>query len=486
LQGFAIKQATFLQKQYHKTTQKPRKCWEIMVFQGGANVGSVKGHKKNIVVLQLYSLYIYPRNLSYIMQTIGSSSKDKRKSIGSDRCMVLKNKKIILGITGSIAASKCLALIKLLLLGGVQLKVLLTEAAEQFISLDDRRQIHDLVQIHLAKDLFGSEKDMLHIDLARFAEIILIAPASANFIAKLTCGFADDLLSSVCLASAARIIVAPAMNQQMWHNHFTQANICKLQTANIDCIGPEEGLQACGDYGYGRMQEPKEIITILEDLTASSEVLSGKTILVTAGPTVERIDAVRYISNFSSGNMGYRVAEAAERLGGKVRLISGPTSLQSPFNMQVEQVTSAQEMHDCVLKFIDQADIYISCAAIADYTPLRIHQKKLKKQQEKIELTLKPTTDIIKEVAKRKNKTFLVGFAAETDDLLTYAHKKLDDKNLDMIVANDVSNGAVFGDDNNQVYIITKRHQQPIHITKRSKKNIAENILRYIAEELAL
>ncbi len=397
---------------------------------------------------------------------------------------MLTNKKILLGITGSIAATKCSDLVQQLLAKKAQVKIVLTAAAEYFVSLESLKKVLGTNDVYKASDLFNPEDEMLHIELARFPDIILIAPASANFIAKLAGGFANDLLSSICIASSSEIVISPAMNQQMWHNIFTQENIQKLQKNNIKIIGPAKGLQACGDYGYGRMLEPLQIIEDLEQLFMHQNLFAGKKVVITAGPTIEQIDAVRYISNFSSGKMGYAVAQSAQKMGAEVVLISGPTNLAKPVGVQTENIKSADDMLNKVLKHVEQADIFIACAAVADYTPLVTHQNKLKKQQSNLQLELKPTVDIVKEVTKLKNKPFVVGFAAETDDVLAYAQKKLIDKNLDMIVVNDVSGGAAFGSDFNQVSILTRQAKQFTHISSQTKKDIADIILQQVVHEL--
>jgi phosphopantothenoylcysteine decarboxylase/phosphopantothenate--cysteine ligase len=399
--------------------------------------------------------------------------------------MALTNKKIVLGITGSIAASKCIDLIKRLLAKQVELKVVLTKAAENFVTPAELKEVMGNDEVYLSSDLFGIDKEMLHIELARFPDLILIAPISANLIAKLSNGFADDLLSSVCLASSSKIAVAPAMNQQMWRNAFTQINITKLGQNNIHIIGPAEGWQACGDYGYGRMSEPKQIVKDLEQYFASANLLAGKRVVITAGPTIEKIDAVRYISNFSSGKMGYAMAKAAEQFGAQVILISGPTNLPKPSGVQIEYINSASDMLAMTLKYTDNADIFISCAAVADYTPVTTHSQKLKKSLDNLHLDLKPTIDIVKEVANLNKKPYVVGFAAETDDLLHYANGKLKAKNLDMIIANDVSDNMVFGNDDNQVYIMTKHSSEATLIPKQSKENIAMIILQHVVLKLA-
>ncbi len=398
---------------------------------------------------------------------------------------MLKNKKVILGITGSIAATKCIDLVQQLSSKKAQVKIVLTAAAEYFISLESLKKALGTDDVYKASDLFNLNNETLHIELARFPDIILIAPASANFIAKLAGGFADDLLSSTCIASGSMIAISPAMNQQMWHNLFTQQNIQKLQNNDIRIIGPTEGLQACGDYGYGRMLEPVEIIESVEQLFAYRKLFSGKKIVITAGPTIEQIDAVRYISNFSSGKMGYAIAQSAQEMGAEVVLISGPTSFIRASGIKIENISSANDMLNKVFEHIDKTDVFISCAAVADYTPVVKNQNKIKKQQNNIQLELKPTVDILKEITKMKSKPFVVGFAAETDNVLEYGQKKLIDKNLDMVVVNNVSNSAVFGSDLNKVSILTKQSQQFLHTTLQSKKAIAYTILQLVSHEIS-
>lgn len=400
--------------------------------------------------------------------------------------IVLANKKILLGITGSIAATKCVDLVKQLLEKQAQVKIVLTKTAEHFVSRASLKTILGADEVYLADDLFNPEDEMLHIKLARYPDFILIAPSSANFMARMSGGFADDLLAAACLASDRKIFVVPAMNQQMWHNNFTQNNLENLKRQGVGIIGPAEGLQACGDYGYGRMLEPDQIIADLEQLLISSNILVGKKVVITAGPTIEQIDAVRYISNFSSGKMGYAIAKEAANLGAEVTLISGPTNLSAPTGVSIYDVKSAAEMLGAVLDNIDGADIFVSCAAVADYTPAVVHTQKLKKSQGCLQLELRSTTDIVREVAALKDRPFVVALAAETDDILANAHKKLIDKNLDIIVVNNVANGAVFGSDFNQVVILSKKDQQPVYVPSQSKEGIARCIWQRVMQELSL
>ena len=391
------------------------------------------------------------------------------------------NKKIILGITGSIAASKCYDLIRRLQNGGADLKVVLTKSALQFINHEELKNLVGDKVVYKAEDLFGDD-EMLHIDLAKFAELILIAPASANFIAKLSGGFAEDLLSAICLASDAQIAVVPAMNQQMWANKFTRDNIANLMKNDVEILGPAYGLQACGDVGYGRMIEPQEIVEQVCAIDLNSKIFAGKKILISAGPTIEPIDSVRYISNFSSGKMGWELAKVAKQMGAKVTIVSGPVHLAPIPGVSTEFIKSADEMLEAVIKNVKDSDIFISAAAVAEYRSAQPLNYKLKKKEENLTLELVPNKDILKEVTKIENPPFTVGFAAETDNLIAYAKKKLVEKKLDMIVANDVSGGLVFGGDYNQVYIISKNNSEPIFISQALKSDVARAILKQVAE----
>lgn len=387
-------------------------------------------------------------------------------------------KKVILGITGSIAASKCYDLISRLKDAGVNLKVILTKSAPLFIDLNALREQVGADNLYGAEELFGNNH-MLHIELARFAEIIMIAPAGANFIAKLSGGFADDLLSTVCLASSAELIVVPAMNQQMWANRFTQQNIANLISNEVEIFGPAYGSQACGDIGLGRMIEPSEIF---ERLTETKDIFAGQKILISAGPTVEQIDAVRYISNYSSGKMGIALAKVAKKMGARVTVVAGAINLMPISGVEIIAVKSSQQMLEAITKSAPHHDIFISAAAVADYRPVKTLDYKLKKDQNFLLLKLEPTVDILKEISSMPNPPFLVGFAAETDDLLTHAACKLKEKKLNMIIANDVSDGKVFGSENNQVYILSSKNAHSKFISAAPKNEIAKAILTEIAE----
>ena len=344
------------------------------------------------------------------------------------------SKRIVLGITGGIAAYKAAELTRLLVKDGHDVQVVMTEAAMHFVGTATLQALSGkpvLTQLWNA----SSGNGMAHIDLSRAADAILIAPASANFIAKLAYGLADDLLSTLCLARACPLAVAPAMNKQMWDNPATQRNLAQIRQDGIAIFGPASGEQACGELGMGRMLEPETLAIELEALFQTKH-LAGKCVLVTAGPTYEPIDPVRGITNLSSGKMGYAVARAAWEAGAEVLLISGPSALVPPPNVRVVQVTTAQEMRDVVMREIQRMDIFISVAAVADYRVAQTAQQKIKKQDTAPTLTLTPNPDILAEVAALPKPPFCVGFAAETENLAAHAEIKRINKNLPLIVAN--------------------------------------------------
>ncbi|GAB3038964.1 bifunctional phosphopantothenoylcysteine decarboxylase/phosphopantothenate--cysteine ligase CoaBC [Bowmanella dokdonensis] len=349
----------------------------------------------------------------------------------------LTGKNILLGITGGIAAYKTPDLVRKLKAKGANVRAVLTASASQFVSPLSLQAVSGLP---VSQELLdpAAEAAMGHIELAKWADKILVAPASANFIARLTAGMADDLLSTLCLASSAEIILAPAMNQQMYRAGVTQQNIEKLQQRGIQLLGPAEGEQACGDLGPGRMLEPQELADALEQGCLPA-LFTGKRIMITAGPTREALDPVRYLSNHSSGKMGYALAHAAARMGAKVLLVSGPVNLPSPPGCERIMTDSALDMHQAVMQRVGEMDVFIGCAAVADYRPQQQAGQKIKKSQDKLTLTLVKNPDIVAEVASLANKPFTVGFAAETQDVAHYAKDKLARKKLDMIAANDVS-----------------------------------------------
>lgn len=383
----------------------------------------------------------------------------------------LANKRVLIGITGGIAAYKTLELIRRLKEHGAQVKVVLTANGKEFVT--------ELSVRTLTGDN-EPETAMSHIALARWAEVILVAPASANFIAKFTHGLADDLLSTICLAATAPILVAPAMNQQMWQNVATQDNIKRLQERECTILGPATGNQACGENGPGRMLEPAQLLQAIHDFFAP-KFLNNKHILITAGPTQEAIDPVRYISNHSSGKMGYALAAAALQLGAHVTLISGPTALTLPTNdhLEIISTTSAQSMLQAVMQIINRKkiDIFIGCAAVADYAPVAVNAQKIKKDAEHITLELKRTPDILAQVAAlpADSRPFTIGFAAETENLFDNAAQKLQQKCLDLIIANSVDGNKGFNQDDNQVWILGK-NTAPIAIPKMRKESLAYEI----------
>lgn len=393
----------------------------------------------------------------------------------------LNNKNIVLIVTGGIAAYKALELVRLVRDQGGEIRVVMTQAAQQFVgplsfqALSGNPVMSELLDA-------DAEAGMGHIELARWADLIAVVPASADFIAKMANGLADDLASTLCLASAAAVYVAPAMNQQMWRNSATQANIATLQARGVQIIGPASGSQACGDVGFGRLEEPGAIAA---KMAAHFEqgVLQGKTVMITAGPTQEAIDPVRYVSNRSSGKMGYALAAAALEAGARVILVSGPTHLDAPARAQLIPIVSAGEMLEAVLSSLDEVDIFIAAAAVADYTFSEPAQQKRKKSADELNLTLTATQDILKSVAGAENRPFCVGFAAETENLIENARGKLQRKSLDMIAANDVSNQNIgFDSDNNEMTVLWGGGEQRLQLAP--KREIARQLVKLIASRL--
>ncbi len=390
-------------------------------------------------------------------------------------------KKVIIGISGSIAAYKSIELAKLLIEDGFDIEVILTKSATEFVSPLTLRSLFP-GKIHLHSDALGLNDQMLHITLAKAADLILIAPASANMIAKLSNGFANCLLTEVCLATKAPIMIAPAMNKDMWSNSLVQANIHKLEQHNFKTIGPDIGAQACGDYGEGRMLEPQEILEYVK-AAGIEKIFKNKTIVITAGPTQEKIDPVRYLSNHSSGKMGYSLAKIANFMGAKVILISGNTNLIPPSGVRFIKTETADEMLKAALETSVTADIFIGAAAVADYKPANYSAQKIKKTDEDdeyIKLNLQKNTDIIANIKKLFPKLLVVGFAAETNNFEEYGMNKLREKNLDLIAINDVSNGKAFGQDTNELHVITSNNRS-YHIEKSHKDKVAQNLLEIIA-----
>jgi phosphopantothenoylcysteine decarboxylase/phosphopantothenate--cysteine ligase len=384
-----------------------------------------------------------------------------------------------LGVSGGIAAYKSAELVRLLRKQGAQVRVVMTKSAIQFVSPLTFQALsgHPVHSELLDAD---EENAMGHITLARWADVLVIAPATANCMAKFSHGLADDLLSTLYLAATCPVYIAPAMNQAMWNKAVTQENIHKLKAHGVHLIGPGQGDQACGETGFGRMAEPVEICRGLMAQPVE-HCLHGLKVLISAGPTREPLDPVRYLTNRSSGKMGYALAEAAVQAGAEVTLISGPVTLKAPANIEVIRVETAAQMYAAVIASASAQDIYIGAAAVADYTPVTVQPEKIKKQAEQTTLVLQKTRDILAEVAQLNNRPFTVGFAAETHELETYAHDKLIKKNLDMIAANWVGREqGGFDSEQNALQVFWKNGQKMLEMM--DKKRLAEQLISLIAE----
>ena len=392
--------------------------------------------------------------------------------------MSLSGKRIVVGITGGIAAYKTIEFIRLLRKSNAEVRVALTPAAAEFVTPLTLQAISGNAVSQSLLDP-QAELAMGHIELAKWADVIVIAPASADFIARLAVGMANDLLSTICLATSAPIFLAPAMNQQMYRQAITQQNLTALLSRGIQLIGPNSGEQACGDVGAGRMSEPSEIFTALCHHFAGQQDLLGIHVAITAGPTREAIDPVRYISNHSSGKMGFAIAEAFAKRGAQVTLIAGPVNLTASTNIHRIDVTSAQEMWQAALESAVKNHIFIGCAAVADYRIADVAEQKIKKSAEEMTLKLVKNPDIIADVAHLTEKPpFTVGFAAETQNVADYAKDKLTRKNLDMICANDVSGGQVFGQDHNALHLFWKHGEKAL--PQADKNTLAEALVNEI------
>lgn len=396
---------------------------------------------------------------------------------------MLTNKKIVVGITGGIAAYKTIELIRLLRTANAEVRVVLTPAAEAFVTPLTLQAISgNAVSTSLLDP--QAELAMGHIELAKWADLVVIAPASADFIARLRVGMGNDLLSTLCLATAAPILLAPAMNQQMYKRSVVQKNLQKLRKQGVLTVGPNDGFQACGDVGAGRMSEPSEIFHAIHEHFAECEDLADLTITITAGPTQEAIDPVRYISNHSSGKMGFAIADAFAKRGAKVTLISGPVNLATPQHVQRIDVVSALEMSKQAVTSAQQSAIFIGCAAVADYRVEQIAEQKLKKTDDSDTLTLKlvKNPDIIANVAHlTEDRPFTVGFAAETQNVAEYAKSKLQRKKLDLICANDVSGGQVFGQDHNTLHLFWQHGEKTLPLA--DKTELAKTLVNEIVEQ---
>ncbi|EID0060258.1 bifunctional phosphopantothenoylcysteine decarboxylase/phosphopantothenate--cysteine ligase CoaBC [Vibrio vulnificus] len=392
----------------------------------------------------------------------------------------LAGKKILLGISGGIAAYKCADLTRRLKERGAEVQVVMTKAAKEFITPLTMQAVSGRPVSDSLLDP-AAEASMGHIELAKWADLILLAPATADLIARMAAGMGNDLLTTLVLATDAPVAVSPAMNQQMYRNVATQENIATLSRRGMEIWGPAAGEQACGDVGPGRMLEPMQLVALCEQFF-QPKPLQDKSILITAGPTREAIDPVRYITNHSSGKMGYALAQAAMQLGANVTLISGPVSLPTPVNVNRINVDSAQEMYDAVMAQASDHDIFISCAAVADYRPATIAEQKLKKTDDSDEMTITmvKNPDIVASVsAMTENRPFTVGFAAETNDVEAYARRKLEKKKLDLLCANDVSvEGQGFNSSDNAITLYWSQGEKALPLN--SKAALSMEILKQI------
>ncbi|MDH3995011.1 MAG: bifunctional phosphopantothenoylcysteine decarboxylase/phosphopantothenate--cysteine ligase CoaBC [Gammaproteobacteria bacterium] len=393
----------------------------------------------------------------------------------------LFNRNVLLGVSGGIAAYKSAELVRQLQERGASVRVIMTHGAQEFIT---PLTLQALSGNPVHTDLLDAEAEqgMGHIELARWADLLLIAPATADLIARLSSGRADDLLTTVTLATAAPVMLAPAMNQQMWRDPATTANIEIMCDRGVHLVGPAAGEQACGDIGPGRMEEPPLIADAAEKLFATG-LLAGRKVVITAGPTREALDPVRYISNNSSGKMGYALAQASVDAGALTTLVSGPVNLAPPEHVRCLGVESAEQMLERCLELMPECDIFIACAAVADYRPAVVEQQKIKKGAGRITLELTRNPDIVATVAASENRPFTVGFAAETNDVLNYAREKMRRKGLDMIVANDVSDQSIgFNSDVNEVTALWRDGEQLLE--RAGKGAIARQIVELIAQQI--
>ena len=394
----------------------------------------------------------------------------------------MQGKRILLGVTGGIAAYKSPDLVRRLRDRGAEVQVVMTGGAREFVTPTTFQAVSGRT---VRSDLWdaAAEAAMGHIELARWADAVLIAPASADFLARLATGQANDLLSTLCLATEAPIAVAPAMNHVMWANAATRANVATLAQRGVRVFGPAEGDQACGEIGEGRMLEPLDLAERVLALLPASGALAGRRVLITAGPTRERIDPVRFVSNRSSGKMGFAVAQAAREAGATVVLVAGPVSLPTPAGVARVDVESAADMLAAVLRELPGTDIFISTAAVADYRPARAAEQKIKKTAESLELAMERTADVLATVAARADRPYAVGFAAETESVEQNARTKLMKKNLDMIAANEVGHDKAFDCDDNQLIVLSRngRHELP----RAGKLTLARGLIALIEQDLA-
>jgi len=408
--------------------------------------------------------------------------------------MSLTDKNVLLGVSGGIAAYKAPDLVRKFTALGANVRVVLTTSAAEFVSPMSLQAVSGN-PVHQQLLDPAAEAAMGHIELAKWADVLLVAPATANTLAKLAHGMADDLLTTLYLATKAQIFIAPAMNQQMWKAPATKRNIETLTLDGVNFIGPASGEQACGDIGAGRMVEPLDIASYISNTlatkkakakhatdTPSSKVLQGRHIMITAGPTREPLDPVRYISNHSSGKMGFAIASAAIELGAQVTLIAGPVNLATPCGCKRIDVVSADDMLEACNSVISSTDIFIATAAVADYKAANVADNKIKKTGDELTLTFVKNPDILATMANRKAKPFCVGFAAESQNVEAYARGKLNNKNLDMIAANDItSEGLGFNSDNNALHVIWQNGD--VHLPATSKAELAKGLLQLVAQQ---
>ncbi|MGM9543471.1 MAG: bifunctional phosphopantothenoylcysteine decarboxylase/phosphopantothenate--cysteine ligase CoaBC [Romboutsia timonensis] len=399
---------------------------------------------------------------------------------------MLKDKTVVIGVSGGIAVYKTLDVISRLRKLGVNVNVIMTKSATEFVT---PLSFQSLSQNYVVCDMFEDPKtwDVEHISLAKRADVFLIAPATANVIGKIANGIADDMLTTTVMATKAKVLIAPAMNTNMYENPILQRNINTLKELGYNFVEPESGRLACGDTGKGKLASPETIVDEVVKLLSKEQDLKGKSIIVTAGPTVESIDPMRYITNRSTGKMGYSIAKEAIERGADVTLITGPTNLTPPQNLKkLVKIESAKDMYEAVLENLDENDVVIKSAAVADYKPKNYSNKKIKKSDDDLVIELDRNKDIAQEIGKIKNNKILVGFAAETNDLIENASLKIKKKNLDFIVANDLTKeGAGFGVDTNIVKIIDKEGNITEY-PKMKKEEVANIILDKIKELLSV
>ena len=389
--------------------------------------------------------------------------------------------RILLGVTGGIAAYKSPDLVRRLMERGADVQVVMTRAAQRFVSPMSFQAVSGRPT---RNDLWddAAEAAMGHIELARWAQVVLIAPASADCIARLAAGRADDLLATLCLATEAPIVLAPAMNRVMWANKATRANVDTLISRGVRILGPAAGNQACGEVGVGRMWEPEKLAESILEPPVNAGLLAGLNVLITAGPTRERIDPVRYLSNRSSGKMGFAVAAAAREAGAHVTLVTGPVQMPTPVGVTRINVESARDMYAAVHRQVADADVFIAAAAVADFQPVSIAKQKIKKQGVAVKLDLEPAPDIVKSVADLSKRPFVVGFAAETNDVEENARIKLKRKKLDMIAANQVGEGIAFDCDDNALTVIWPGGK--VEVSRGPKIDVARQLIALIAQRL--